>query len=196
MDEYALIQAARKGDLEAYNRLVLAYQDMVYYQAYSLLGDRESAEDFSQEAFLTAYRNLPTFRNGSFRAWLSRIITHACFDELRRRKRRPTIPLYPVDKDDEEIESPEWLADPSPSPEERVERMDTRRSLQRYLDELPEEFRATIMLVDVHGMDYHEAAEALNVPVGTVKSRLARARVRLRERLTPVIFPSPQGLAI
>lgn len=183
MDEITLIQAARNGDLEAFNRLVLAYQDLVYNQALRLLGSPETAQDFSQDAFLTAYRNLKTFRGGSFRAWLLRIVTYACYDELRRWKRRPTVALNPLDSDDEEVESPTWLADTAPSPEDRAEQSDLRQALQQYLDELPMEYRSVVVLVDGQGLDYAEAAEVLEVPLGTVKSRLARARVRLRERI-------------
>ena len=104
MDEASLIQAARQGDLDAFNRLVLAYQDRLYTQAYRLLGEAEAAEDATQEAFISAYRNIHTYRGGSFRGWLLRIVTNACYDELRRRKRRPTQPLEPLDEEDEEIE--------------------------------------------------------------------------------------------
>src|SRR5512143_4025106 len=111
MDETALIQAARQGDLDAFNRLVLAYQDQVYAQAYRMMGEMEAAEDATQEAFISAFRSIQSYRGGSFRAWLLRIVTNASYDELRRRQRRPTTPLEPVDADEEEIESPQWLAD-------------------------------------------------------------------------------------
>jgi RNA polymerase sigma-70 factor (ECF subfamily) len=93
MDEVELIQYAQKGDLDAFNRLVLAYQDMVYNQAYRVIGESDAAEDATQEAFISAYRKIHTYRGGSFKAWLLRIVTNACYDELRRRKRRPTTPL-------------------------------------------------------------------------------------------------------
>lgn len=92
MDEKALIQDALQGDLDAFNRLVLAYQDRVYNQAYRVLGESQAADDATQEAFISAYKNLRSFRGGSFRAWLLRIVTNACYDELRRRKRRPNHP--------------------------------------------------------------------------------------------------------
>jgi len=180
MDEVALIDSARRGDLDAYNRLVLAYQDMVYNQAYRLMGSLEPAEDATQDAFISAYRNLSSYRGGSFKAWLLRIVTNACYDELRRQKRRPTIPLEPLDSEDEEVESPRWLADPSESPEEAAERAELNQALQRCLGDLPEEFRAVVILVDVQGLDYSEASQAIGKPLGTVKSRLARARLRLR----------------
>jgi RNA polymerase sigma-70 factor (ECF subfamily) len=183
MDEPALIQAAQHGDLDAFNRLVLAYQDLVYAQAYRLMGESEAAQDASQDAFISAYRNMGAYRGGSFRAWLLRIVTNACYDELRRRKRRPTTPLEPVDSEEEEIESPHWIADPRESPEERTERIEMDRAIQNCLDDLSPDFRAVVVLVDVQGFDYFEAAEVVHTPVGTIKSRLSRARLRLRDCL-------------
>lgn len=183
MDETGLIKDAQRGDLEAFNRLVLAYQDRVYNQAFRVLGDSQSADDAAQEAFISAYKNLRSFRGGSFRAWLLRIVTNACYDELRRRKRRPTIALEPVDDAGEEIESPHWIADPGELPEQNVERSELGQAIQACLDQLPEDFRVVVVLVDVQGLDYLDAAEAIGKPLGTVKSRLARARNKMRECL-------------
>lgn len=183
MDEAGLIQDARRGDLDAFNRLVLAYQDLVYNQAYRVMGDADAADDAAQEAFISAYRNLGSYHGGSFRAWLLRIVTNACYDELRRRKRRPTTPLEPLDDDDDEVESPRWLADTSELPEDSAQRAELGRAIQGCLQNLPDDFRMVAVLVDVQGMDYTEAAAVLNTPLGTVKSRLARARTRLRDCL-------------
>lgn len=183
MDEAALISDARQGDLNAFNRLILAYQDLVYAQAYRMMGEPEAAEDATQEAFISAFRSIRSYRGGSFRAWLLRIVTNACYDELRRRKRRPTTPLEPMDAEDEEIESPHWLADPSESPEDRTERLELDQAIQNCLEDLPPDFRSVVVLVDIQGFDYIEAAEVINKPVGTVKSRLSRARLRLRDCL-------------
>lgn len=183
MDEVALIESARKGDLDSFNRLVLAYQDLVFGQAFRMMGESASAEDATQTTFISAFRKLGSYRGGSFRAWLLRIVTNACYDELRRRQRRPTSPLEPFGSDDEEIESPYWLSDPGESPEEATERTELGRAIQHCLDELPPDFRAVAILVDVQGLDYREAAAAVGKPLGTVKSRLARARMRLRDCL-------------
>ncbi len=194
MDELALIREAARGDLDSFNRLVLQYQEMVYNQAYRLLGDEAGAADAAQETFLSAYNHLRSFRGGSFKAWLLRITTNTCYDELRRKKRRPTQPLEPVDEEDEEIESPTWLADPSASPEEQVEQQEVSQAIQDCLQGLPLEFRAVVVLVDLQGMDYAEASQAIGKPLGTVKSRLARARLRLQDclrgfwELLPSIF--------
>jgi len=183
MDEVALIKAVRNGDLDAYNRLVLAFQDMVYSQAYRMMGEPEPAEDAAQDAFIAAFRHIGDYRGGSFKAWLLRIVTNICYDELRRRKRKPTSPLEPLDSDAEEIESPRWMMDPGLSPEEEAERAELAKALQRCLNDLSPEFRSVVILVDIQGMDYSEAALAVGKPLGTVKSRLARARLRLRECL-------------
>ena len=180
MDEVELIQAARKGDLNAFNRLILTYQDMVYSQAYRVLGDPQAADDAAQVAFISAYKNLRKFRGGSFRAWLLRIVTNACYDELRRQKRRPTTSLEPLDDSGEEIESPRWLADSSELPEDSILRTELGQAIQRCLERLPLDFRTVVILVDVQGMDYLEAASVIEKPLGTVKSRLARARQRMR----------------
>ena len=183
MNEAALIQDALQGDLDAFNRLVLAYQDMVYYQAYRMMGEPQGAEDATQEAFISAFKKLKSYRGGSFKAWLLRIVTNACYDELRRQKRRPTTPLEPLGADDEEIESPNWIADDSESPEDAAARSELNEAIQNCLAELPEDFRAAVVLVDLQGLDYSEAAEAIGKPLGTIKSRLARARSRLRDCL-------------
>jgi RNA polymerase sigma-70 factor (ECF subfamily) len=183
MDELALIYAAKQGDLDAFNRLVLAYQDILYNQAYRVLGDGDAADDATQEAFISAYNNLASYRGGSFRAWLLRIVTNSSYDELRRRKRRPSVPLEPVDDSGDEIESPRWIADPGESPEERTERGELARAIARCMEDLPAEFKAVISLVDIQGLDYLEVSEVIGAPLGTVKSRLARARGRLRECL-------------
>jgi len=184
MDEAALIRDAKYGDLDAFNRLVLAYQEMAFNLAFRMLSDDDAAEDVTQTAFISAYRHLDSYRGGSFRAWLLRMVTNACYDELRRQKRRPTVPLEPLsDDNDEEIESPAWLADKAASPEDRLETAELDHAVQHCLNALPQEFRAVVVMVDIEGLDYQEVADAIGTPLGTIKSRLARARLKLRECL-------------
>ena len=183
MDEQALVEQAREGDLNAFNTLILTYQDMAFNVAARMLDDDDAAADVTQTAFLSAYRSLDSFRGGSFKAWVMRMVTNACYDELRRRKRRPTVALEPVTDDDEEVESPAWLADDSNSPEDAVERAELDGALQTCLQGLPEDFRAVVLMVDVEGMDYQEVSLATGKPLGTVKSRLARARLKMRDCL-------------
>lgn len=183
MDEAALIRAAQRGDLDAFNRLVLAYQEMLFNTALRILNDEDLAADATQEAFLSAFRSLHAYRGGSFRAWLLRTLTNACYDELRRRKRRPTTPLKPEGEEGEENENAPWLADVANSPQQEVERRELEHAIQHCLETLPVEFRAVVILADVQGLDYREVALVLHLPLGTVKSRLARARLRLRDCL-------------
>lgn len=196
MDETALILEAKGGNLDSFNRLVLAYQDMVYSQAYRMIGEQESADDATQTTFISAYNHLSSFRGGSFKAWLLRIVTNACYDELRRRKRRPTVPLEPLDDTGEEVESAHWMIDTTEQPEEQIQRQELQRAIQHCLEHLPEEFRSTVILVDVQGLDYSEAAQAIGKPIGTIKSRLARARLRLRDCLNGFSELLPSGFRL
>src|SRR5512133_59688 len=118
MNELALISDAQKGDLDAFNTLILHYQDSGYNTALPILGDDDLAADVTQDAFISAFNSISSFRGGSFKAWLMRTVTNACYDELRRQKRRPTTPLEPDTEDGEEMDSPRWLADPALSPEQ------------------------------------------------------------------------------
>jgi RNA polymerase sigma-70 factor, ECF subfamily len=194
MDEPVLIKAAQGGDLDAFNTLVLAYQDVVYNTALRILNDEDLAADASQEAFLSAFRAMNSYRGGSFRAWLLRTVTNACYDELRRKKRRPTTPIEPETEAGEEMESPRWLADPNASPEQQLDQAELEHAIQHCLENLPTDFRMVVVLADIQGLDYSEVALAVKSPIGTIRSRLARARSRLREclqgfrELLPVAF--------
>lgn len=182
-DEKKLIDAAVSGDLEAFNALVLKFQDSLYQQAFWMMRDREMAEDVTQEALIKAYRRLRSYHGGSFRSWLLRILINTAIDELRRLKRYDEVPLIQTTSEGEEIENDEWLADPAVSIENTVEQAELSEILRGHLDELAEKYRTVVVLVDIQGLDYSEAADALRVPIGTVKSRLARARMQLHDRL-------------
>lgn len=186
MDESYLVKQAQAGDLDAFNRLVLAYQDLAFNLALRMLSDEAAAADATQAAFVSAYQHLSSFRGGSFRAWVMRMATNSCYDELRRRQRHPTTSLEPVvEEDGEEMDSPRWMVDEStPDPETALERRQLEQAIQHCLDGLPEDFRAVIVMVDLEGLDYQEVAEAVHSPLGTIKSRVARARMRLRDCLS------------
>ncbi len=194
MDEPALIQSAQRGDLDAYNTLVLHYQDALFNTALRILGDDDLAADATQDAFLSAFQHLNSYRGGSFKAWLHRTVTNVCYDELRRKKRRPTTALEPDGDDGDEMDSPRWLADPHLTPEGQTEADELEHAIQHCLDQLPVEFRAVVVLADLQGLDYAEVAAAIRAPLGTIKSRLARARLRLQEclqgfaELLPALF--------
>jgi RNA polymerase sigma-70 factor, ECF subfamily len=191
MEEIDLIEAALRGDLQAFNQLVLTHQDSVYNQACYLLNDPVVAEDISQEVFILAFQKLSQYRGGSFRAWLLRITTNACYDEIRRWKRKRQIPLTPLDDEGDEIETPSWIADQGPSIEELAEQDEFMSKIHEYLDELPAGMKTAVLLVDIQELDYVEAAQVLGIPVGTLKSRLVRGRLKLRSRLmdSGVYFP-------
>ena len=169
--------------LEAFNHIVLQHQELVYNQAYRLLGEADAAEDAAQEAFILAYRKFDSYRNGSLKAWLLRIVTNYCYDELRRWKRHPLTALEPINAEGEEIESPSWLIDPNEEPEQEMERAELGQDIQHCLNALPFGQRSVVILVDLQGLEYQEAARVMGISVGTVKSRLARARTRLRGML-------------
>jgi len=181
MDEEALIAAAQQGDTTAFNRLVLQYQDMAYTVAYRIMSDPDAAADATQEAFISAHRGLPRFRGGSFKAWLMRIVTNACYDELRRRKRRPQSSLEALYID--EPTSSSSSNSPLEGPEEYVQRRELSQLLQAGIALLPDDQRVILVLSDVQGFSYQEIADVVGVARGTVKSRLHRARVRLRDYL-------------
>lgn len=183
MDEQALIQSALKGDMDAFNRLVLAFQDMAYNTAYRIMGESVAADDATQEAFISMYQKLHTYRGGSFKAWILRIVTNACYDELRRRQRRPVTALEPEDDDGELVESPKWMEDTAPTPDEHMDQSELEGAIQHCLDGLDENFRTVVVLVDVSGEDYETVAGIIHKPMGTVKSRLARARQKLQDCL-------------
>ncbi len=183
MDEQALIKDALEGDLDAFNTLVLHYQDMVYNVAYRVIGEPDASSDATQEAFISAYQKLDQYRGGSFKSWLLRIVTNACYDELRRRQRQPVTPLKPELDDGETLETPFWIEDESPNPEEQSEEAELQQAIQHCINELDDKFRTVLVLVDVEGLDYESTADAVGTPLGTVKSRLARARDRVQQCL-------------
>ncbi len=177
-DEGQLVQRSRQGDLAAFNALVEAYQRQVYNLCLRMLGSA-AAEDAAQEAFIAAYRCLDSFRGGSFRAWLLRIAANTCCDELRRRRSRPAASLEAA----LEAGSPADISSHQAGPEEEALRRELGRHLQQGLAVLPAEQRLAIILRDIHGLSYEELTEALGCSLGTVKSRIARARGRMREYL-------------
>ena len=173
------IQGAQQGDLSGFNQLVLAHQDGVFRWVVSLVYDDMLAEDITQWTFVTAFEKLSTFRGGSFRAWLFRIARNRSFDEMRRRKNHAAVSLD--DSTDSDHDRLEVLPDGSPLPEEELIKIEQAAMIENLLSRLPETFQQTLRLIDMEGMDYQEAADVLGLPLGTVKSRLARARLKIRD---------------
>ncbi|HMB22887.1 MAG: RNA polymerase sigma factor [Chloroflexota bacterium] len=183
LPEKTLIQDAQSGDLEAFNLLVLRYQNLLFGIALRLLNDEDVAADAVQEALISAFRRFHTFRGDSLRSWLARVVVNACYDEMRRRRRQHSVPLELLNSDGEEIETSYWLVDPQSDPEVQFESSELETAIQKCLDKLPPIYRLVLVLVDVEGLSYEEAANAAGVPVGTVKSRLARARLQMQKSL-------------
>ena len=181
IDEEKLITLAKQGDTTAFNRLVLHYQDAVYNVAYYIMKEPGTAGDMTQEAFISAYKSLRRFRGGSFKAWLMRIATNACYDELRRRKRRPQTSFDELTEDNESFNY--FVRDDAPGPEGYQERSELFEAVGHCLDDLPDDQRVTAVLRDVEGYSYEEIADITSVSLGTVKSRISRARTRLRDCL-------------
>lgn len=182
MDEPYLIDLARKGDIDAFNSLVVAYQHQVFNLAYRIMGEEASASDATQEAFISAYKHMESFRGNSFKSWIYRIVTNACYDELRRRKRRPASSLEGLVEDsDTEMEFD--VPDESPGPESQLEQSELGGVIQAGIQTLPDDQRMTLVLSDVQGMSYEEIATITGANLGTVKSRLSRARAKLRDYL-------------
>ena len=180
MDEQALIESARKGDVRAFNQLVPLYQSMAYNLAYRILGDPDAAADATQDAFVSAFKAMRKFRGGSFKAWILRIVTNACYDQLRSKQRKPTESLDALTIDQDHIS---YLRDKSEQPDEYVERQELSRAIQSAIQALPLEQRTIVVLSDVQGLSYQEISEITSLSLGTVKSRLSRGRAKLRNHL-------------
>ena len=182
-DEQDLIYRSTQGDLDAFNRLVEQYQRPLHNLCLRMLASAEAAEDATQDAFIAAYRAVHRFRGtqtGGFRAWLFRIAVNACYDEMRRRRSRPSVSLdAPRGESGRKLDVP----NPGPTLEERAQTAELGGAIQEALSALPSDQRLAVILCDVQGMEYTEIALIMGVSLGTVKSRINRARSRLRERL-------------
>jgi RNA polymerase sigma-70 factor (ECF subfamily) len=183
-DELALVQAAKGGDVGAFEQLVKRYDRNVFRIAQHITQNREDAEDVVQEAFLKAYRNLQQFQGQSkFYTWLVRIAVNEALMKLRRRKPERTVSLDEDIKTDEDS-VPREVADWSPNPEQQYNQAELREILTKTIQGLPSSFRTVFVLRDVEGLSTEETAEALELSIPAVKSRLLRARLQLRERLS------------
>ncbi len=192
-DEMALVRAAKKGDDSAYEELVRRYERNVFRIAQHITQNREDAEDVVQDAFIKAYTNLERFQEQSkFYTWLVRIAVNEALMKLRRRKPERTVSL------DEDIKTeddfvPREIADWSPNPEQQYGQAELREILSKTIQGLPPGFRTVFVLRDVEGLSTEETAEALDLSVPAVKSRLLRARLQLRERLGKFFHKSNGG---
>ena len=176
-EEARVIRAVLEGDTDRFEELVHAYEKGIYNLCLRMLGDEQDALDAAQEAFFKAFRSLKSFRGDSrFSTWLYRLASNICLDMLRK---RPNAPTLSMDDDD----APLFLADDTPSPQEIVERWEIRRTLSAAMAALPEDFRQAVVLRDVNGLSYEEIADVTGLELGTVKSRIFRARKKLASAL-------------
>src|SRR5512133_2445431 len=169
LPEKTLIEEAQHGDLEAFNLLILRYQNLLFGIALRLLNDEDAAADAVQEALISAFRRFDTFRGDSLRSWLARVVVNACYDEMRKKRRQHSVPLDQFNSEGEEIETSYWLVDPESDPEKQFEAFELENAIQNNLNKLQPIYRLMLVLVDIEGMSYEEAALAAHVPVGTVK---------------------------
>jgi RNA polymerase sigma-70 factor (ECF subfamily) len=192
-DEARAIDRALAGDLDAFNELVVKYQRLTYSVAYRMLQNEDAAADAVQEGFLKAYRALGSFKGGLFKSWLLRIVVNTCYDVLRVQKRYRTEPIddEPTDEQDD-LHTAHALVDPGEAPDAYVERMELSRLIEIGIRALPPDQRLVLTLCDIHGYAYEEIAEITGDPMGTVKSRISRARTKLRDYLLghPELLPA------
>jgi RNA polymerase sigma-70 factor, ECF subfamily len=180
---------SQHANLEYFNNLVLEHQDAVYRQAYWILCEEDDAEDAAQEAFIRAYQKMNSYNGGPFRPWILRIVTNYCLDQLRRRKARPSTRLEAFDEYGEEMETSCWLKDTSASAEEILEHAEEEDRIMRSIKQLPLEQRVAVIMIDLQGLEYREAAQTTGVPLGTFKSRLWRGRMELQKKLSAANQP-------
>lgn len=181
--EIALIRRVQQGDGVAFDRLVELYATRVYNLAYRMIGNAEDAQDAAQEAFLRIYDALPKFRgDAAFSTWIYRIVINVCHDEMARKRRRPPT-LTELTPEDGDGGTPGEAATTGETAEDAVLRQERRQALHRAITALPPPFREVLVLYDLQGFSYDEIAEMLRLNMGTVKSRLNRARNLLREKI-------------
>lgn len=192
-DEMALVRAAKKGDLEAFSELVHRYDRNIFRIAQHITHNEEDAQDVVQDAFLKAYQNLEQFQgNSKFYTWLVRIAVNEALMKLRKRRNEKTVSLD-EDVETEEGSIPREVADWSPNPEQLYGQSELGDILKKTVQGLPPGFRTVFVLRDVEGLSTEETAEMLGLSVPAVKSRLLRARLQLRERLTKYFRSKKNG---
>ena len=186
MDDRDLVGRARQGDREAFTQLILQYQVPLYNMALRMVSSREDAADITQEAFLRAWEKIRTLRDAPFKSWLFQIAVNLCHDHFRRGRRLGVMP------DEEQGGKIVGLGIAMPDPQERAEANERGRVVRESIEALEHDMRTALILRDINGMTYDEIAGITGVPLGTVKSRIARARAQVQEQLqkNPGLFPS------
>lgn len=186
LQERDLIRKAKQGDMLAFEELILKHEKIVYNLAFRMMNHSEDAMDISQEVFLKAYRSLSNFdERSAFSTWLYRITHNTCIDEIRKRKGKQTYSLE-EDLESEDGSMQRQVADDGDTPEESLMRKEQKSEILRALDTLSEEHKVAIILRDVKGLSYEEIAEILELSLGTVKSRINRARNQLKTEILKI----------
>jgi RNA polymerase sigma-70 factor, ECF subfamily len=190
VDEPTLIQQSQQGNLDAFNELVRTYQDQVYRVTYRIMGSHPPADDATQETFITAHAKINTYRGGSFKSWLLRIATNTCYDMIRYNKRRPITAFDELPGADHADGPP--LPTHSETPEQAIQRIELQQAIQDCITALQADQRIALVMCDVEDYSYQDIADITEVTLGTVKSRISRARRRVRECLQAVeeLLPS------
>jgi RNA polymerase sigma-70 factor (ECF subfamily) len=183
--EAKMVAAAQSGDLAAFNQLVTLHEQRVYNLSYRMLNEAEAAADATQDAFFQAYRALNQFRGGSFKSWLLRIASNICYDRLRARTRRPSTSLEALVEEAERVGGSDLalLEDDKDDPVDYATRRELARELAQAIQSLPEDQRIAVILSDVQGLSYEEIVDITQTSLGTVKSRISRGRLKVREYL-------------
>lgn len=196
LEDQLLVERSKKGDREAFEHLVRLYENKVYTIAYRLMGNYADASDLAQDAFIKIYQALPNFRgDSSFSTWIYHITVNVCRDELRKRQRRPTVSLD--DNSSENNNNTYEIRSNDPGPEEMLDRSETQAMIQSCLNTLSDDYREIIVMREIQELAYEEIAEILGCSLGTVKSRLSRARQALKEKITKKmeLMSQPKRLA-
>jgi len=178
-----LFNKAKKGDLEAFEALIRNYEKLIYNAAYRMMGNAHDAEDASQEVILKVYRSISACNNaGAFKSWLFRIINNTCIDEIRKRKGKSTLSLD-ADYSDLDSHSENPVLKDETTPESELLQAELSGDIQRAIDSLPDDYKSIVVMRDINGLSYDDIADALEINIGTVKSRIARGRKKLRDEL-------------
>jgi RNA polymerase sigma-70 factor (ECF subfamily) len=184
-----LIEKSLSGDYIAFEELVHRYENKVYTVAYRFMGNHADACDLAQEAFIKMYQALPKFRgDSSFMTWIYHITANVCRDELRRRQKKQTLSLD--DDSDDNVAPKLTIASDEPGPEEIIESIELSAQVQQCLNMMSEDYRLVLIMREIQGLSYDEIAETMNISLGTVKSRLSRARAVFKEKITPILEQS------
>lgn len=185
-----LVLRCQEDDLDAFDEIVALYKDGIYNYICRMVSNRDDVEDLTQEVFLRAFSSIKKFRReANLRTWLYRIASNLCVDKYRRwgLEKQLMVPLHPVDREDEDSPLAIDMPDSTYDPQQVYERSELQQQVQRAICRLSDKLRAPILLYDIEGMSYEEISQTLSIPVGTVKSRIFKARIQLKEMLRPYV---------